>query len=157
MDARTAISSVVLPLGAAALGSLATASGTRSAWYAALKKPAIQPPAVVFPVAWSILYAQVGVGSSMAQGQMTGEEARKYRAKLALNMSLNAGWCWSFFKGQQTGPSILVAGALTASSVDLARTAGGASRPAGLVLLPYALWTGFATVLNVAIWHKNRA
>lgn len=156
MDTRTIVSSVGLPVAAAALGSVATATGTDSTWYRALRKPAIQPPPVVFPVVWTALYAQTALASIDAQAHMTTAEARVYRRKLACNMALNAGWCWSFFRGHRLVPSIAVAGALAASSADLARTAGGASRRAGWSLLPYTAWNTFATVLTTAIWHKNR-
>lgn len=156
MDVRSGVSSVAFPVVAAALGSVASASGTKSRWYQALEKPAIQPPALVFPVAWTILYAQTAVGSGIAQAHMDPDQAQAYRRKLGLNMSLNAGWCWSFFKAQQTGPSIVVAAALAASSADLTRSAGKASATAARLLVPYTVWTGFAAVLNAAIWRKNR-
>lgn len=156
MDARSIVSSVTLPVAAAALGSVATVSGTKSEWYQALDKPAIQPPPLVFPVVWSVLYTHSAVASGIAQAHMDPAQAKVYRRKLALNMALNAGWCWSFFKGQQSGPSVVVAAALTASSADLARTAGRAATPAGWFLVPYTLWNGFATVLNAAIWRENR-
>jgi translocator protein len=157
VEPRTIVSSIGLPLAAAALGSVATASGTRSSWYRDLAKPAIQPPSIVFPIAWSVLYAHSAIASGMAQEHMNEAAARSYRRKLGLNMALNAGWCWSFFKGRQIGPSVVVAGALAASSADLARTAGAAYKPAGGFLVPYTAWTGFATVLNAAIWRRNRS
>lgn len=156
MEAKAIVSSVGLPVAAAALGSVATASGTRSRWYRDLEKPRIQPPSAVFPVVWSVLYAHTAIASGMAQAHQNPEEQAIYRRKLALNMALNAGWCWSFFKGKRTGPSIAVAAALTVSSADLARTAAHAHRPAGGFLVPYTLWNGFATVLNTAIWRRNR-
>ncbi|CAM3222436.1 TspO/MBR family protein [Nocardioides dubius] len=156
MDKKSVISSVGLPIAAAALGSVATASGTKSRWYQELEKPPFQPPALAFPIAWSVLYAQSAVGSGMAQAHLDEAGRREYRRKLALNMALNAGWCWSFFRGRQVGGSVLVAGALAASTADLARTAAKADRRAGAFLVPYAAWTGFATVLNGAIWRRNR-
>lgn len=156
MESRTLVSSIALPVAAAALGSVATASGTRSAWYRALRKPAIQPPPAVFPVVWSALYAQTIVASVDAQSHMTPEQARTYRRKLAANMALNAGWCWSFFRGHRLAESIVVAGALSASAADLARTAGTASPRAGWLLVPYTAWNGFATLLTTAIWRANR-
>lgn len=155
MKPRELVSSVGLPLGAAVLGSVATASGTGSAWYRTLSKPVIQPPPVVFPVVWTVLYSQSAVASALAQHEMTEEEAARYRRKLALNMALNAGWSWSFFGARKIAPSVLVAGALAASSIDLARTAGRASKPAAGLLAPYAVWTSFATVLTGAIWRRN--
>ena len=100
--------------------------------------------------------AQTAVASAQVQKQMTPVQAQTYRRRLALNMALNAGWCWSFFRGHRLVPSIAVAGALTVSSADLARTAGGASKRAGWLLAPYAAWNTFATVLTTAIWRQNR-
>lgn len=156
METREIVTSVGLPLGAAVLGSVATASGTKSLWYETLAKPKIQPPPAVFPIAWTALYTSSAIGSKIAQREMTEEEAAAYRRKLAFNMALNAGWCWSFFKFRQLGPSVAVAGALAVSSIDLARTAGPESKTATGLLVPYAAWTSFATVLSAAIWRKNR-
>ncbi|MBC9225522.1 tryptophan-rich sensory protein [Aeromicrobium sp. 636] len=156
MKSRTLASSIAAPVAAAVLGSVATSTGMKSLWYRTLRKPSIQPPGPVFPVVWTGLYASTAWASVDAQAQMTPDEASTYRRKLALNMALNAGWCWSFFRGHQLVPSIAVAGALAASSADLARTAGGASRRAGWALVPYTAWNTFATVLTAAIWRKNR-
>ncbi|MRJ77901.1 tryptophan-rich sensory protein [Aeromicrobium sp. SMF47] len=155
MESRALASSIGLPVAAAALGSVATATGTRSPWYRTLRKPAIQPPPAVFPVVWTALYAQVALASADAQSHMTPEQARAYRGKLAANMVLNAGWCWSFFRGHRLVPSIVVAGALATSTADLARSAGKASPRAGWLLVPYAVWNSFATILTTAIWRKN--
>jgi benzodiazapine receptor len=156
MKPQVVASSVGLPVVAAALGSVATASGTNSRWFKRLAKPPYQPPAAVFPVVWTALYTQTAVASIDAQEAMTAAQARTYRIKLGLNMALNAGWCWSFFKANKLGPSVIVAGALAASTADLARTAGQAKARAGLNLLPYSAWTAFATVLTSGLWRRNR-
>lgn len=156
METRTVVSSIGLPVAAAALGSVASATGTESTWYRALRKPSIQPPPIVFPVVWTVLYSQTAWASFEAQKHMTPAEARVYRRKLALNMTLNAGWCWSFFRGHKLVPSIAVAGALAVSSADLARAAGSSSKRAGWSLVPYTVWNSFATILTAAIWRKNR-
>ncbi|NYG60768.1 tryptophan-rich sensory protein [Nocardioides daedukensis] len=156
MSKREILSSIGLPVAAAVTGSVATSSGVRSQWYEQLDKPRFQPPAAVFPIAWTLLYAGSALASKKAQDAMTQSDATDYRRRLAVNMALNSGWCWAFFRGQRLGASVVVAGALAASSTDLARVAGQASRPAGALLAPYAAWTGFATVLTTAIWRRNR-
>jgi len=156
MKPRTIVSSIAAPVAAAALGSVATSTGMKSLWYRTLRKPSIQPPGPVFPVVWTGLYASTAWASADAQSRMTPDEASAYRRRLAVNMALNAGWCWSFFRGHRLVPSIAVAGALATSSADLARTAGGASKRAGWALVPYTAWTTFATVLTTAIWRANR-
>jgi tryptophan-rich sensory protein len=139
----------------AALGSVAS-SDTSTAWYRQLRKPAIQPPAAVFPVVWTVLYSDIAVTSAVALDRLPGDEAEIYKRALAANLVLNASWSWVFFKAHRLFPAILVAAALSVSSWDLvARTLRGDKR-AGWALLPYAGWCSFATVLTSAIWWRNR-
>ena len=49
----------------AALGSVASA-GANSPWYLALDKPVIQPPKTVFPIVWTLLYADIAISSAVA-------------------------------------------------------------------------------------------
>ena len=49
---------------AAAVGSLASRPAVQSSWYARLRKPRYQPPEIVFPVVWPMLYADIAVVSA---------------------------------------------------------------------------------------------
>jgi tryptophan-rich sensory protein len=63
---RQTLARTAAPVTATAIvGSLAS-SETTSAWYVSLRKPAIQPPAVVFPVVWTSLYATIALASATA-------------------------------------------------------------------------------------------
>jgi tryptophan-rich sensory protein len=97
---KTLIATTAASAATAAVGALATRSGSR--WYQRLSKPSWQPPAQVFPLVWNPLYALIAYGGARA---------------------------------------------LT--------SAEGADRTAGLLLAPYAAWTGFATALNASIVRKN--
>ena len=139
----------------AALGSVAS-SAVRSAWYARLAKPAIQPPPVAFPIAWTTLYADIAVTSARAIDALTGDEQAAYVRALAVNLVLNTGWSWVFFRAHRLGGAVVVAGLLAGSCVDLVRRTWHAEPRAGLALVPYAGWCTFATVLSAAIWRRNR-
>ncbi|BAX91683.1 TspO/MBR family protein [Mycobacterium shigaense] len=146
---------------AAAAGAGSIASPARVAgWYTRLRKPAFQPPAAVFPVAWTALYADIAATSAAtidryrAAGQP--ERARSYAVALGLNLVLNAGWSWLFFRYHKLGASALGAAVLTASSADLARRAAQADPREGVALSPYPLWCTFATVLATSVWRLNR-
>lgn len=156
MRTRDVVTSVALPVAAAVAGSVASARGTGSAWYRELRKPPIQPPAAVFPVVWTGLYASSIGASLVAQQQMRGAEKDSYQRALAVNMALNAGWCWTFFAFHRKGAAVAVAGALAASTWGLAARSGAARPAAGAALVPYAAWTTFATVLTEAIRRRNR-
>ena len=144
---------------AAGTGSIASPRRT-PAWYTRLRKPHYQPPGVAFPVVWTALYADIAATSAItldkfrAAGQH--DKARGYATALSVNLLLNAGWTWLFFRFHKLGASVLGAVALTVSSADLARRAAAADPRAGAALSPYPLWCAFATVLSTHIWRLNR-
>ena len=144
---------------AAGSGSIASSKGI-PAWYARLRKPPYQPPNAAFPVAWTTLYGDIAATSAVTidrfrtAGQH--DEARHYAAALSVNLLLNAGWSWLFFRYHKLGASAVGAAVLTASSADLARRAAQADRRAGLALSAYPLWCAFATVLATHVWWLNR-
>jgi translocator protein len=146
---------------AAAAGTGSIASPMRvPAWYSRLRKPPYQPPGAAFPLVWTTLYGDIAATSAVAidRFRATGQdgEARRYAAALGVNLALNAGWSWLFFRYHKLGGSALGAAALTASSADLARRAARADRRAGAALSPYPVWCAFATILATHVWRLNR-
>lgn len=146
---------------AAAAGTGSLASRIRVAdWYARLRKPAYVPPSPVFPVAWTGLYTDIAATSALAIDRLhragRHDEARRYAIALGLNLFLNAGWSWLFFRFRRLATSAVGAAALAASSADLVRRTAHADPGAGLALSPYPLWCAFATAMSTDIWRLNR-
>jgi len=144
---------------AAGTGSIASPRRV-SAWYSRLRKPAYQPPGAAFPIVWTTLYGVIATTSAATIDRFRASErhdqARSYAAALGVNLALNAGWTWLFFRYHKLGASALGAAVLTASSADLARRAAKAEPRAGLALSLYPLWGAFATVLATHVWRLNR-
>ncbi len=142
----------------AVIGGLATKPD--SAWDRSLDKPDWQPPAVAFPVVWSLLYTGIAASGATAlnaldkEGDAAGRST--YLTAFGTNLMLNAGWSWVFWGAKRPGLAAVESAVLTASSVDLARRTASAQRTSGLALIPYAAWCGFATVLTGAIARRNR-
>jgi len=138
-------------------GSLAT--DPKSKWYNALDKPAWQPPGWLFPIVWTALYTDVAVTSAAAIKSLDAagqtQSARDFRAALAINLVLNQGWSWTFFRAHKLFPATVVALLLAASSIDLSRRAGAAGNGKALALAPYAAWCSFATILTGEIARRN--
>lgn len=158
MKGSTLAATALAVTATAASGSIASSKGI-PAWYARLRKPRYQPPAAAFPVAWTTLYGDIAATSAVAidgfRAAGRHDEARRYTAALGVNLVLNAGWSWLFFRYHKLGASAVGAAALTASSADLARRAAQADRRAGLALSAYPLWCAFATVLATHVWRLN--
>lgn len=156
---KTVVATGLATAAAAAAGGLASRDGVRG-WYTRIRKPGYVPPNAVFPIAWTALYADIAATSAAAINRFRADgadsQARAYTAALGVNLALNAGWSWVFFRYHRLGPAAITAAALTASSADLVRRAAAADPALGAALAPYPLWCGFATVMSTDIWRLNR-
>ncbi len=138
----------------AVVGSMAT--DPSSDWYLALDKPDWQPPSWAFPVAWTALYAAMAHASALTlTADDAVNEARATKRALAVNLGLNAGWSFLFFRSHNLPLAAGEAAALAVSSAGLARRAWRVNRRAGWLLVPYAAWTTFATALTIEIARRN--
>jgi translocator protein len=148
-------------LAVATVGGIGSLASQPQSWYSRLRKPSYVPPDTVFPIAWTALYTGIATTSAAAIDRLraTGrhDEARNYALALGVNLMLNAGWSWLFFKYRKLGALAVGAAVLTAGSADLTRRAGAADPRAAVALLPYPLWSAFATVMAGHIWLLNRS
>lgn len=126
-----------------------------SEWYRSLDKPAWQPPPAAFPAVWTSLYALIAFASARALDRMSPADRSRFWRTFAVDLGLNAGWSAVFFGARRPRLALLEIAALNASNLALLRRAWQADRLAGTVLLPYIVWTGFATLLNRSIAARN--
>jgi benzodiazapine receptor len=148
---------LVAPFGVAAIGGIATGSSV-STWYPTLNKPAWNPPAWVFGPVWTLLYLMMGIASWLVWQKRAQNEARVRGALgwYGLQLGLNLGWSVIFFGLRQVGLALIEIVALWSTLAITIVKFGRIRRAAAGLLLPYLLWTTFATALNAAIWWLNR-
>lgn len=143
-----------LTAAAAALGALGTTPD--SAWYRRLDRPAWEPPGPAFPLVWTPLYGSIAWATARALDAAPEEERTRLLGLLAADLAVNAGWCWTFFRGESPRAGLAVIGVLDALNLALVAETARHDRRAGLTLAPYAAWSLFATGLNAAIARRNR-
>lgn len=151
---RATAATTVMTGAAALVGSLGTAPD--SAWYLRLEKPSWQPPGYAFPLVWTPLYGLIAWGTGRMVEKADARDRSRLLALTAGDLAVQAGWCWTFFKAQSPRGGLAVIAALDALNVVLVREAARQDKRAAAALVPYALWTGFATALNTSIWRRNR-
>jgi tryptophan-rich sensory protein len=141
----------------AAIGGIATSSSV-STWYPTLNKPAWNPPAWVFGPVWTLLYLMMGLASWLVWQKRADNEIQVRRALgwYGLQLSLNLAWSVIFFGLRQVGLALIEIVALWSVLLITIVNFGRIRRDAAGLLLPYLLWTTFATALNAAIWWLNR-
>jgi tryptophan-rich sensory protein len=141
-------------LAAFATGAVgAAASVDAGSFYAQLSKPSWAPPAWVFGPVWSALYLLMAV-SAWLVWRSPGSRAVAL-GLFAAQLAANALWSWLFFawhRGALAAVEVLVLLALiVATAVAFRRI----SRLAALLLVPYLVWVGFASVLTWVLWRGN--
>jgi tryptophan-rich sensory protein len=125
------------------------------AWYAGLAKPSWNPPSWVFAPVWSTLYVMMGVAAWLVWRKAGFSGARLPLVLFLVQLVLNALWSYLFFGAHR--PDLAFADIVALWLVILATTVGfwRISTPAGVLLVPYLAWVGFASALNLQLWRLN--
>lgn len=139
---------VLLAFAASAAGAFFTPGD----WYASLNKPSFNPPGWVFGPVWTALYAMMGVSAWLVWRR--GNAARPL-APWLVQLALNAAWTPVFFGLHRMDVALVIIIAMWLAILATILAFRRHSRAAALLLVPYLLWVGFATVLNAALWQLN--
>ncbi len=129
--------------------------GRTAVWYARLRKPSFTPPGPVFGAVWTgldglLAYAGYRLLTSPPSGR------RILGVGLwGLNVLGVAGYPWVFFGRKRLGEASGVTVGMVASSVGAVIAASGVDQRASRALLPLAVWTTFASLLQEEVWRRN--
>lgn len=146
---------LVTVLMAGAIGNLATIPSI-PVWYAELAKPPFNPPNWIFGPVWTVLYLMMAIAFWRILICDPAEPRRTRAITLFVaQMALNAGWSVAFFGMHNPALALGVIVILETLIVLTINVFVKIDRLAGIVLIPYALWVAFATVLNIAIVRLN--
>ena len=143
-----------------ALTAAAAATGARflpGPWYAALAKPAWTPPDAVFAPVWTTLYALMAIAAWLVWRRHGWRGAAAALWLYVAQLALNALWSWLFFGLHRPDLAFADVAALELAILGTLLLFWRKHRAAGALLLPYAAWVGFASVLNFAVWRLNAA
>jgi len=139
------------------VGSLFTTRQAVSSWYANLNKPFFTPPGWVFGPVWTLLYALMAVAAFLVwQKGLNSPAVRIALTLFVIQLILNALWTPLFFGLRMPLVALIEILMLWAAILVTTVAFAKVSVTASLLLVPYLLWTSFATVLNAAIWLMNR-
>ena len=119
-------------------------------------KPPLSPPALLFPIVWTILYAGMGIGAArVALSPPSCARTDSLRVYLA-QLFFNFGWSILFFNYQAFGAAFFWLIALWGLILWMILSFLKADRPAALLQIPYLLWVTFAGYLNYGVWMMNK-
>lgn len=138
----------------AASGSL-TVAAVRD-WYPSLIAPIGKPPNWVFGPVWTTLYIAMGIAAWLVWRHAAALGQRRALQLWGWQLLVNAAWTPAFFGLHSPGLGMIVIVPMLALIVLTARAFAQIDRAAAWLLLPYFLWTSYATYLNAGFWWLNR-
>lgn len=145
---------VALCLAISAIGAWITAQSVGT-WYRTLQKPVFNPPDWVFAPVWTLLYLMIALAGWRVWRRVGLSGARAGMVAYSAQLALNLAWSFTFFGGRMVGVAlveiVLLLAVIGVNVVLFWRI----DRPAGWLLVPYAVWVAFACVLNFALWRLN--
>lgn len=124
-------------------------------WYASLAKPAWTPPNWLFAPVWTTLYVLMAIAAWLIWKDNGIRGASLALALFAVQLALNIGWSALFFRWHQPGAAFAEILLLWVVVLLTIVAFWKLSPTAGLLLVPYLGWLGFAACLNYAIFRMN--
>jgi benzodiazapine receptor len=125
-------------------------------WYAALKKPAWNPPGWMFGPVWSALYMMMAVAAWLVWQRGGFAAQRRPLGFFLAQLALNALWTPLFFGLHQPGVAFAEIVLLWLAIAWTIVAFWPVHRVAAGLLVPYLAWVSFAAVLNGTLWRLNR-
>ncbi|MBQ6901486.1 MAG: tryptophan-rich sensory protein [Oscillospiraceae bacterium] len=147
---KTKIIFVLISLGVGALSAFLTRDSMDI--FDTVTKPPLAPPAVVFPIVWTILFILMGLGAARVYLKEPGSKALYI---YGINLAVNFFWSIIFFNMRAFGFAFIWLLLLIAVVVLMIISFFRIDKLAAYLQLPYLLWLLFAGYLNLFIYLAN--
>ena len=145
------LKSIIIPV---IVGGLVGLLISNSIDYNSLQKPFLAPPSILFPIMWTILYILMGVSYGMLQSKMLVDS--EINLIYYIQLFVNAFWSIFFFVFKWRLFSFIWILLLDVLVIVMTVKFYKKHKVAGLIQIPYLLWSLFATYLNLSIYLLNR-
>ncbi len=152
---RTFAIGIIIPVAVGLLSAFLTRENMDV--YQSIVKPALAPPAILFPIAWTVLYVLMGIGSALVY-LINANSADKTQALLIYGLQLAVNFFWSifFFNNRAFLTSFVWLLLLWALIIAMIFSFRKVNRATAWLQVPYLRWVTFAGYLNLIIYLLNR-
>lgn len=121
----------------------------------AVVQPGWTPPAVVFPIVWTLLFALMGIGAARIYASPVDGERREGLRLFFIQLVFNFLWGFLFFRNRAFGAAFFWILALWLLIGWMIWSFRRVDALAARLQLPYLLWVTFAAFLNLRVWMLN--
>lgn len=147
----TYVKAILVPV---ILGTIVGFITSGSMSYASLIQPNFAPPAILFPIVWTILYILMGVSYGILKTKNLTDDKinRIYYGQLIVNLL----WSIIFFIFKWRLIAYLWILLLIVLVIIMISRFYERNKTAGILQIPYLAWIVFASFLNLSIYLLNR-
>ena len=156
--ANAILAYILFPLSALAVGALsALLTGDSMNLYGEVATPPLSPPALLFPIVWTVLYIAMGIGAAgvFIEGRKAGMSTRGALTVYLLQLVFNFAWSLIFFRARAFLFALLWLLLLWVLILRMITEFWRVRPWTGYLQLPYLLWVTFAAYLNAGIYWLN--
>ena len=152
---KTYIISSLIALSVGLLSALLTLENMN---LSAIRQPPLSPPAVLFPLIWSVLYILMGISSARIFEKKSSfpEKSRSALSTYASSLVVNFAWSIIFFNFGAFFIAFIWILLLEFLILKTVKEYAELDKKAALLQIPYALWVAFAAYLTLAISILNK-
>ena len=147
---KTYITFILIPLAVGGLAAFLTRGNMDV--FDTVTKPPLTPPAIDFPVVWSILYVLMGIGAARVYLKNPNSSAISV---FGINLFFNFFWSIIFFNMRAFCFAFVWLLALLAVVIAMTVKFYREDKVAGLLQIPYCIWLLIAGYLNLFICLAN--
>lgn len=122
--------------------------------YNTLEQPPFSPPAILFPIVWTILYTLMGLSYGILESNSLVDS--KINLIYYLQLFVNALWSFFFFVFDWRLFSFFWILLLITLVVIMIIEFYRKNKIAGLLQIPYLIWLIFAAYLNFGVYLLNK-
>ena len=144
---------IAIPEAVGALAGFLTRTGIEG--FRNVPQSALTPPAIAFPVVWTVLYALMGIGSARVWLSDESPERTKGLSLHLFQLIFNFFWSIVFFNMKAYGFSLLWILGLWLLILLMICSFNKMDKAAAWLQIPYLLWVSFAAYLNYTVWKLN--
>jgi tryptophan-rich sensory protein len=118
-------------------------------------QPPLSPPAILFPIVWTILYALMGISAARVSLESDSPARNRGLNLFVAQLIINFFWSPLFFNAQAYGSAFLWILLLIALVIAMILSFRKVDPLAAWLQIPYLLWLLFAAYLNYGVWQLN--
>ena len=152
---RTLLISIAVVLTLGLMSGWVAGPVESNAWYATLRRPALQPPGFVFGIAWTILYVLIGAAIGRIVNAPRHAQKPRAIAWFVVQLALNLFWSTLFFRLHMVAAAFHLIVAILLAALWTTLLFHRIDRTAARLMVPYLAWLCFAAGLAWRVWQLN--